>query len=188
VKNIVIAACAALACTVAVAQSKKELVTKVLQLTQPGVEQLARSVAEQPAAQLLRRAAPAINKLPADKRDALGAQVQADVKAYVDEAVPLLRDRAVKLLPETIGTSLEAKFNEDELKGLIAWHESPLNRKFQEFATQAQREYLQKLVNEARPVIEPKLKALDAKIAKRVGIPPAANAASAPGPSASPAR
>jgi uncharacterized protein YqgV (UPF0045/DUF77 family) len=188
VRHIVIAACAALACTVAAAQSKKELVTKVLQLTQPGVEQLARNVAEQPAAQLLRRAAPAITRLPADKRDAVGAQVQADIRAYIDEAVPLLRDRAVKLLPETVGSALEAKFSEDELKALIAWHESPVNKKFQEFAAQAQRDYLQKLVNEVRPAIEPKVKALDAKIAKRVGIPPAANAASAPGPSASPAK
>jgi hypothetical protein len=153
---------------------KKELVAKVLLLQQPGIEQAAKALAEQPAAQMMQRAAPILqSKVGADKREAVGKEIQADVKKYVDEAVPLVRDRAVKLTPTTLGPLLEERFTEDELKQLVAILESPVNRKFSQMGGEMQKALFDKLVAETQGAIEPKLKALELSIGKRLGLPPA---------------
>ena len=64
---------------------KKELVAKVLQLQQPGLEQMARTMAQQPAAMMMQQAAPVIQRLPAERRDALARDIEADVRKYVEE-------------------------------------------------------------------------------------------------------
>jgi hypothetical protein len=165
----------------ALAQSKKELVNKIVQLQQPGVEAMARGLAEQPAVQLSMQARQLIQNVPAEKRDAVVKAIDADLKKYVDESVPLLRDRAVKLAPSVIGTELETNFNEDELKQLITWFESPVIKRFQQLAPGMQRNLSEKLVNETRAQIEPKLSALEAAMAKQLGVTPA-GAAGAPAP------
>jgi len=165
----------------ALAQSKKELVNKIVLLQQPGVEAMARGLAEQPAVQLSMQARQLIQNVPADKRDAVVKALDTELKKYADEAVPLLRDRAIKLAPSVIGTELESNFNEDELKQLIAWFESPVIKRFQQLAPGIQRNLSDKLVNETRAQIEPKLSALEAAMAKQLGVTPA-NAAGAPGP------
>ncbi len=163
------------------AQTKKELVTKVLSLQQPGIEVAARQLAEQPAAQMMQRAAIVMQaRVPADKREALAKEIQADAKKYAEEAVPLMRERAVKLAPLTIGPLLEERFTEDELKQLIAVLESPVSRKFQQLGTEMQRSLGDKLVTETRPLLEPKLKALEQSISKRLSASVGAGAASAP--------
>jgi len=164
----------------ALAQSKKELVNKIVLLQQPGVEAMARGLAEQPAVQLSMQARQLIQNVPADKRDAVVKALDTELKKYADEAVPLLRDRAIKLAPSVIGTELETNFNEDELKQLIAWFESPVIKRFQQLAPGIQRNLSDKLVNETRTQIEPKLSALEAAMAKQLGVTPA-NAAGAPG-------
>jgi hypothetical protein len=122
-----------------------------------------------------------IQNVPAEKRDAVVKAIDADLKKYVDESVPLLRDRAVKLAPSVIGTELETNFNEDELKQLITWFESPVIKRFQQLAPGMQRNLSEKLVNETRAQIEPKLSALEAAMAKQLGVTPA-GAAGAPAP------
>lgn len=187
-QHLAVAAMLAAACSLGTAQTasaKKELVAKVLLLTQPSVEQVARGLAEQPAAQMLQAAARAVvTQVPADRRDAVAAAIKADVKKYMDETTPLLRERAVKLLPSTLGAALEEKFSEDELKALVAWHESPLNRKYQQLAPEMQNEFMQKLVADSRATVEPRLKALEATISGHLGIParPASPAPAASGP------
>jgi hypothetical protein len=166
----------------ALAQSKKELVNRIVLLQQPGVEAMARGLAEQPAVQLSMQARPLIQNVPAEKRDAVVKALDADLKKYVDEAVPLLRDRAIKLAPSVIGTELESNFNEDELKQLIAWFESPVIKRFQQLAPGIQRNLSDKLVNETRAQIEPKLSALEAAMAKQLGVTPAPAGAAGPAP------
>jgi len=165
----------------ALAQSKKELINRIVLLQQPGVEAMARGLAEQPAVQLSMQARQLIQNVPADKRDAVVKALDTELKKYADEAVPLLRDRAIKLAPSVIGTELESNFNEDELKQLIAWFESPVIKRFQQLAPGIQRNLSDKLVNETRAQIEPKLSALEAAMAKQLGVTPA-NAAGAPSP------
>ncbi|MEO7851259.1 MAG: DUF2059 domain-containing protein [Rubrivivax sp.] len=174
--------------------AKKELVNKLLTLQQPGLEQAARSLVERPAAQMLQEAGRYMQaQVPADRREALGKTIDADVKRYVDESVPLVRDKAIKLAPSTLGAALEQNFNEDELKQLVAWYESPVNKKFQQVSPEMQSNFLQQLVTESRPVIEPKLQALQQQV-RTVLTPPAApvapaapSAATPPKPPARPA-
>lgn len=152
--------------------SKKELVTKMLQLQQPGIEQAAQALAERPAAQLMQQAGLALqSRVAADKREAIAKEIQADVKKYVDEAVPLVRERAVKLAPMTIGALLEEKFTEDELKQLIAIIESPVNRKYAQMSGEMQKVLVDKLVADMQGTIDPKVKALDQAIGKHLGLP-----------------
>lgn len=158
--------------------AKKELVAKVLLLQQPAVEQAARALAERPAMLVMQQAGQALQtRVAADKREAMGKEIQSDVKKYVDEAVPLVRDRAVKLSPSIIGPMLEERFTEDELKQLIAFMESPVNRKFAQMGAEMQRALGEKLVAETKTEIEPKLKALERSVAKRLGLPLAPGAA-----------
>ena len=159
--------------------AKKELVAKVLKLQQPGIEAMARGMAEQPAMQMMQQAGAALQRLPAERRDAVARDIEADMRKYAEETVPLVRERAVKLAPSTIGPLLEERFTEEELKQVIAILESPVNRKFQGMAPDMQRAIGEKLIAEARPLVEPKLRALDQSVGKRLGITPPA-AASAP--------
>jgi hypothetical protein len=118
-----------------------------------------------------------------DKREAVAKDIQADVKKYVDDAVPLVRDRAIKLAPTTIGPLLEEKFSEDELKQLVGMIESPTYIRFQLLGADMQKVLTEKLVTETRSTVEPKVRSLEQSIAKRLGLPAqpaAAPAARAP--------
>jgi hypothetical protein len=165
--------------------AKKELVTRILKLQQPGIEAMARTLAEQPAMDLLERAGVALStRVAADKREAVGKEIQADAKKYVDEAVPVVQARALKLAPATIGAVLEEKFSEDELKQVAAIMESPAFAKYQQLGSDMQKALIEKLVTDTRGTIEPKVKTLELAIGKRLGIaPPPAQAA---GPAAKP--
>lgn len=164
-------------------QGKKELVARVLQLQQPGIEAMARGLAEQPALQLMQQAGQALQRLPAERREAVAKDIEADLRKYAEEAVPLVRDRALKAAPTTIGPLLEERLSEDELRQVIAMLESPVIKKFQGMAGDMQRVLTEKVVADSKADIEPKVRAVQATVAKRLGVPPAA---SAPAPAAAP--
>lgn len=151
--------------------AKKALVARILKVQQPGIEGLSRSMAERPAIALMDRAGPALTeRVAADKRDAVAKEIQADVKKYLDEAVPLVTSRAVKLAPTTIGPLLEEKFTEDELKQVAAFLESPAINKFQQLSGEMQKVLAEKLLADTRSVIDPKVVALEQSVSKRLGI------------------
>ena len=111
------------------------------------------------------RAGPALTeRVAADKREAVGKEIQADVKKYLDEAVPLVTSRAVKLAPSTVGPFLEEKFTEDELKQISAFLESPAVNKFQQLSGEMQKVLLEKVVADTKGVIEPKVVALEQSV------------------------
>ena len=164
--------------------AKNELVTKILQLQRPAIEGIATALAQQPAQQMMQGASVALqSRIAPDKREAVAKDIQADLKKYADEVVPLLRERAVKMAPTTIGTLLEEKFTEDELRQLIAIMESPVNKKFSQMNGELQKSLGEKLVAETRSIVEPKVKALDATIGKRLGMTPPPAPGPGPGPS-----
>lgn len=172
------------------AETKKELVQKLLVLQQPGIEAAGKQLAEQPAAAMMQRAGFAMQAgVPADKREAVARDIQSDVKKYADEAVPLLRKRAVELAPGTLGPLYEQHFNDDELKQLVTFLESPVYRKYQQLGAEMQRTLAEKLVADTRPTVEPKLRALEQQIAQRLQTAQRGTAASAPAsaPAPSPA-
>jgi len=168
------------------AQSKKELIAKVVQLHQQGIENVGRIIAGQTSQQMLQAAGQALPRVAADKREAVGKEIQDDVKKFYDEIEPLLTKRAVELAPATVGAAYEEKFSDDELKVVIAWLESPVSRKYAQMDRDQGNALAEKVVADTRPTIEPKLKALEASVAKRLGVPPAEAAASAPPKAATP--
>ena len=168
--------------------AKKELVQKLMVLQQPGIENMARTLVEQPALAMMQAAGRALQGMPADKREAAGKTVETDIKKYVEESVPIVRERAIKLAPSTIGVAMEEKFTEDELKQLVAWLESPVNKKYAQFGPEIQNGFTQKLVAEARPTIEPKIQALEAKVRATLGVPPPGAASGAAPKAATPAK
>jgi uncharacterized protein len=152
--------------------TKQVLISKILKIQQPGIEALSRNIVEQPAIQMSQQAAAALQtRVAADRRETVSKEIQADLKKYVDEATPVVRDRAVKLGPTTIGKLLDEKFSEKELNELVAILESPVNRKFMELGPSMQRALGEPLVAETRPLIEPKVRALEQRVAGRLGIP-----------------
>ncbi len=177
--------------------AKKELVARILKHQQPIIENLAQSLAEQPAAQLMQQAGITVqSRVPLDKREEVGNGIKADVRQYLEEVSPLMKGKAVRLAPETVGALLEEKFSEDELRQLVAILESPVNRRLQELGGEMQRVLSEKLIKEARPEVEPKVRVLQQSMAKRLdavltptGAPAAASAPSAPAskPAAKPA-
>ena len=188
-KTLLVLALAA-ACLAAHAQStpaKKELVARILKLQQPGIESMARGMVEQSAQQLLARAAPAVQaRIAPDKQEATAKSIEADARKFVDDTTPIVRERALKLAPATVGALLEEKFSEDDLKQVLAIMESPVYAKFQSLGGELQNALAEKLVAETRAPVEAKLRALEESIGKRLGVtPPPPAAAAAPAPRAS---
>ena len=164
--------------------AKKELVKKALQLQQAGIESIGVAMANQAAGQLLQMVTPAITRLPEDKRMGVATELQAEVRKFQGEVAPILRASATKWAPSTLGTALEEKLTESELKTLIAWLESPVSRKYHQLSAEAQQALTQKIVAETRPQIEPKLKALEQAMMAKLKAASAAASPSAPAPAA----
>jgi uncharacterized protein len=162
--------------------TKAELVARLLQMQRPGIEAMTRNIVERPAIQITQDASRIASiRVAPDQRAAVGKKIEASVRKYVDEAAPILRDRALKLAPTTLGAALEEKFSVDELQRLVAWLDSPLNRKYSQLAPEFQSDFLRKLLADAGPAIEPKLQALNQDVEQIL----TAAAASAPARSAS---
>lgn len=166
----------------ALAQTKNELVAKLVALQQPGIENVGRALAGQTSQRVLQGASQALPRVPADKREAAAKDVQADVTKFYDEVEPILRKRATELAPATLTPLYQERFSEDELRQVIAWLESPVSKKFQQLDSEVGSALAQKVVADTRGVMETRLKALEASLAKRLGLPAAAPAGGANGP------
>lgn len=175
------AAPAPAAASAAATPAKKELVARLLKAQQPGIEALARNLTLQPAVQMMSQAGIALQaRVAPEKREAVVKDIDADFKKYADDAVPLVRDRAIKLAPSTMGKLLEDKLSEDELKQVVAMLESPAYAKYIQLDGDQQKILVDKLTAEMKPTIDPKLKALEASIGKRLGVTPAPAAGAKP--------
>ncbi len=168
--------------------AKKELVARVLKAQQSDIEGVARSLVERPAAQMMQEAGLAMQRqIAPEKREAVGKQIEAEAKKYVDEAMPIVRERALKIAPSTIGAVLEAKMSEDELKALLAWLDSPTYKKYTSLGGEMRNGFVQQLLKEAGPLVEPKAQALDGRIRVILGVPPQGQAPAGSGPASRPA-
>jgi len=166
--------------------AKKELIAKLLVIQQPGVEQLARTLLQQPLGPLMQGAGQALQQVPVEKREATAKAMEVEIKKFVDENTPMMRDRALKLAPSTVGTILDERFTEDELRQLLAWLESPVSKKFSQVNGDLQKALADKLLAETGPQLETRFKALQGSLAKLLGITPPAAATTTP-PASKPA-
>jgi hypothetical protein len=163
--------------------TKKELVQRVLQAQQSEIEVVSRSIVERPAARMMQEAGMAIQRqVPVEKREAIGKAIEAEVRKFIDESYPLVRERALRLAPTTIGAVLEEKMTEDELRQLVTWLESTTNKKFQQLGPDMRNSFIQKVLTESQPVVDPKIQTLDARIRVILGLPPATPPAAASQP------
>jgi hypothetical protein len=171
--------------------TKKALIDKIVALQQQVLaENLAANIVQGPLPQLMQAGRGALQQVPAEKREATAKAMDADLKKFVDENVPYLKDKISKAVPATASALLDERFSEDELKQILAWAESPVSQKFGLASVELQKAVAQKVMAEAGPTLEGRLKTLQASLAKQLGIQPPAAAASkgaapAPKPAAS---
>jgi hypothetical protein len=149
------------------AETKKELVQKLIAIQQPSLEATARGLAEAPARQLVSAAQPIlVQAVPAEKRDATAKLVDAEIKKYLDAAGPIVRASTNKLSQSTITKAIEDKFTEDELKQLVVILESPVLKKYQTALPDLSKSLVEQVVADARPQVDPKLQATQEAIRK----------------------
>ena len=170
------------------AQSKKDIIAKILKIQQPAIEALTMGVLSRPVNELAAKAAPQLRNVPEAKREAVAKQIDADLRKFLDDNATPLVEKGVKLAPSTMGVALDEKFTEDELKQLLAWLESPVSKKFAESSQELQTLYTKKLIDDNGKQLDEKFTALQQNVAKQLGIETSpAPSASAPKSSAKPA-
>jgi hypothetical protein len=166
--------------------AKKALIDKIVVLQQQVLaENLAANIVQGPLPQLMQAGRGALQQVPAEKREATAKAMDADLKKFVDENVPYLKDKISKAVPATASALLDERFSEDELKQILAWAESPVSQKFGLASVELQKAVAQKVMAEAGPTLEGRLKTLQASLAKQLGIQPqpaAASKGAAPAP------
>jgi hypothetical protein len=145
---------------------------------------LAGSILQGPLSQLTQAGRAALQQVPADKREATAKAMDAELKKFVDENAPYLKDKIVKAVPTTASALLDERFSEDELKQILAWAESPVSQKFGLANVELQKAVAQKVVTETGPTLDGRFKTLNANIAKQLGLQPQSAAASKPAASA----
>ena len=160
---------------------KAALVKQFLDLQRPGVEALARALVQQASDPIAQAGSGYLQtQVPAEKREAAAKAADAELKKYFDDAYPIVRDKALQVAPTTLGPLLEQNFSEEELRQLVAWISSPLAKKYQDMNPQMQTALTKKVVEDTRATIEPKIRALDASVAKALGAPVGGDAGKAP--------
>lgn len=155
-----------------VSAAKKELVQRLLTTQQAALENMARSLTEQPARQMMGAATEAMQtRIAPEKRAAVTTQIQGHVRKYFDDALPPVRDKAVKIGQTSLRSMFEEKFTEDELRQLATALEAPAYKKFQQTLPEVNNAFLKKLVAEAEPILDPKLKVLQQNMGSALGFP-----------------
>jgi hypothetical protein len=172
----------------ATSAAKKELIAKMLELQAPEFEQLATQIAQQPAMQVIQAANAALQRIPPERREAIGRDIEADIRKYSDEAIPLVRSRAVSLAPASVGVLLEERFSEEELRKVLGMLQDPIWLKFRGAFPDINKTFVERLVSDVRSEVEPKVQAMQRSVSARLqSAAPASAAAPAPAPAPSPA-
>ena len=163
--------------------AKRDLAKRWVALQQTSLDAAARSIVEAPARQLLGAADPVLrSKVPADKRDAMAKQLQDEARKYADDLTPVVRKRAQELAQSQMLPAVEEKYTEDELRQIVGFYESPVFKKLQQTQPPIEQALGQKLLAGVQPTVETKAKALQATMAKILGVSPAPVGGSASAP------
>ncbi|RZJ06773.1 MAG: DUF2059 domain-containing protein [Rubrivivax sp.] len=162
--------------------AKKALIDKIVALQQRGLSDgLAATIIQGPLSQLAQSVRGAVQQLPTDKREATVKALDVEFKKFVDENQAYLKDKITKAVPSTASALLDERFNEEELKQILAWAESPVSQKFSASNSELQKAIAQKVMAEVGPTLDGRFKTLQGNVAKQLGLqppPPAAKPAS----------
>jgi hypothetical protein len=146
---------------------KKSLIQKAVSLQQGSLDDLARSVAEQPARQLGGVTRQVVTQaVPAEKQEATFKAVDAELKKYVDSALPIAKASANKVGASVLSEILDKQFTEAELKELVGILESPVLKKYQTVMPELTQTLTDKVVADARTGIAPKAQAAENAVKK----------------------
>lgn len=163
--------------------AKKALAAKIAELQKPAIDSLARGIALDTVQRVGTAAGQAMSQVPADKREALGKEVQADLKSFHTDAEAKLRESAAKTAPAALATLMDERFTEAELKTIVAWLQSPVSKKYQQLGGEMQATLTRKLVEDTRGAVDTRFRTLEQSLQKRFApyMPaPASAPASAP--------
>jgi hypothetical protein len=145
--------------------AKAKLVEHILTLWHP--EDVVIVMVQRPAADAMQQARIALQgRVTAERKDAALKAIAVDVQKYIDEATPIAKESAKRQLQQTVAPMLMKEFSEDELKQIVAFLESPVKKKFDQMMPQMERALGEKVAEESRPQIDPKLK----ELTKSVGL------------------
>lgn len=162
-----------------------ELARRIVELQQPAIEQMASSIVEQMARRLLENAGSVLARMPAERREAVARDVEADVRQFMDGALPLVRSRALTASGPAMAPVLADKLTAEELQDIVRILESPSYRQLQRVAPELQRRLTAALVPDVRPSLEQQIRRTEQRVAQHLGltaVPPS----SAPTPAAPP--
>jgi len=146
---------------------KKSLIQKAVAAQQGSLDELARSLVEQPARQMGALTRQVVGQaVPADKQEATFKQVDAELKKYVDGALPLAKASANKAGKVVLTDMLDKQFSEPELTELVNILESKVLKKYQGMMPELTNALTEKVATDARPAITPKVQAAEAAVKK----------------------
>ena len=80
-----------------------------------------------------------------------------DVQKYIDQASPMARDSASKLVHSTVVPMLVQQFSDDELRQVIALLESPVKKKFEQWLPRMERALGEAVAAQNKERIDPML-------------------------------
>jgi len=150
------------------AQTTPQLAAKLVQLL--NLDDASVALIQRPLAQMLQNAATAMETsgVPAEQREGLLVELRADVKAVADKLVPLVKASAEKGAPDAVGKPLAEKFSATELRQLIAYLESPLNKKFLAMLPELQAALNARVLADTRDAVTPQLTELQKTLTARI--------------------
>lgn len=151
----------------AISPAKQALINRILTLW--NIDSIGQSMLQAPVADAVQQARAMLQgRASVEKRDAAMTDIVAEARKFMEEATPITRASADKLIPTTVAPILAERFNEDELRQLVAILESPVKKKFESLVPEMQRKLGEGVAADSRPVIDAKMKGLTEKIGLRL--------------------
>lgn len=148
--------------------AKQALINKMMELQRPGYEGLANNILMEPALRLRQQAIAVLQRVPAEKREALAKDLEGDLRAYAEEVRGLARSATAKVSSSAASPVIDKNFTEEELKQAIAILESPVFRKFGTVDAEIGRALQEKFVAETRATVEQRVRTLEQSMTRRV--------------------
>lgn len=147
--------------------SHAELVARVLQLW--NIDSIGQSMLQVPVSDAIQQARAMLQGRAApERRDAAMTDIVGEARKFMEEATPIARASADKLIPTTIAPMLAERFTDEELRQMIAILESPVKKKFETMLPEMQRRLGESVAADTRAVIDPKLQGLKERIGLRL--------------------
>jgi len=140
-------------------ETRQALVDRLLKLWR--VEDVAVLMVQRPAVNALEQARVVLQgRVSAEKRDRTLKDLSSDIQTYVDEATPIAKQSAQKLVSPTLSPMLLQSFSDSELRQIIALLESPVKKKFEKLVPEMERALGEKVAVDSSAAINPKLQTM----------------------------